>query len=141
MIGITLTTDQISTLTTAQMPAHTHANTLTDPGHTHANTVTNNPHTHSNTLSDPGHTHGHNMAALTPSSTGGGGFQITGYAGGTLNAATTGITINNASAASAVTISNASQAAGVTITNAPQGSGNAHPNVQPGIVFNKIIKT
>lgn len=132
---------QTHTLTTAQMPSHTHANTLTDPGHTHANTVTNNPHTHANTLSDPGHAHSHNAAGnVGGSSTGGGGFALNAQAAATINAAGTGISINNASAASAVTISNASQAAGVTITNASQGSDGAHPNVQPGIVFNKIIK-
>ncbi|QPB08631.1 tail protein [Burkholderia phage Mica] len=133
---------QTHTLTTAQMPSHTHANTLTDPGHTHANTVTNNPHTHANTLSDPGHAHSHNAAGnVGGSSTGGGGFALNAQAAATINAAGTGISINNAAAASAVTISNASQAAGVTITNASQGGDSAHPNVQPGIVFNKIIKT
>ncbi|AXF38226.1 putative tail collar protein [Ralstonia phage phiRSP] len=133
--------NETHTLTAAQMPTHTHPNTVTDPGHTHANTVTNNPHSHANTLSDPGHTHGHNAnSANSSSSTGGGGFALPATSGATISAATTGITINNASAASAVTISNASQTAGVTITNASQGSGGAHPNVQPGIVFNKIIK-
>lgn len=111
---------QTHQLTAAQMPAHTHANTLNDPGHVHANT-----------LSDPGHTHGHNAAmANSGSSTGGGAFAIYAPAGATINAAATGITINNASKVS-----------GVTITNASQGSDGAHPNVQPGIVFNKIIKT
>ncbi|MNT48330.1 hypothetical protein D3C72_1851050 [compost metagenome] len=111
---------QTHALTTAQMPTHTHANTLNDPGHVH-----------SNTLSDPGHTHGHNAAmANAGSSTGGGGFAIYAPAGATINAATTGITINNAS-----------KVTGATITNASQGADGAHPNVQPGIVFNKIIKT
>jgi microcystin-dependent protein len=111
---------QTHTLTTAQMPAHTHANTLNDPGHVHANT-----------LNDPGHGHSHNAAAQAGgSSTGGGAFAIYAPAGATINANTTGITI-----------SNASKTTGVTITNASQGSDGAHPNVQPGIVFNKIIKT
>lgn len=129
------------TLTTAQMPVHTHANTVTDPGHTHSNTVANGTHTHGNTLSDPGHTHSHNAnSANSSSSTGGGGFALPATSGATINAATTGITINNAAAASNVTITNASQVAGVTITNASQGSGNAHSNTQPTIVLNKIIK-
>lgn len=129
-------------LTTAQMPAHTHPNTLTDPGHTHANALNDPGHVHSNTLNDPGHSHGHNaLLANQSSSTGGGGFPIPANAGATISANTTGITINNASKATGMTITNASVAAGVTITNASQGSGNAHPNVQPGIVFNKIIKT
>lgn len=106
-------------LTAAQMPSHTHANTLTDPGHIH-----------SNTLTDPGHTHSHNAAAqVGGSSTGGGAFALNAQANATINAAGTGITINNAS-----------KVTGITINNAAQGSDNAHPNVQPGIVFNKIIK-
>lgn len=40
------------TLTTAEMPVHTHA--VTDPGHNHQ--VTQNAHTH--TVTDPGHSHG-----------------------------------------------------------------------------------
>ena len=112
--------NETHTLTTVHMPTHTHGNTLADPGHTHANT-----------LSDPGHTHGSNaQAAVGGSSTGGGGFTINYVTGATINAATTGITINNAS-----------KPAGVTISNAAEGSGGAHPNVQPGIVFNKIIRT
>ena len=106
------------TLTTAQMPAHTHANTLSDPGHAHPNSI-----------NDPGHTHGHNAAVLTPSSTGGGAFQINGYGGATISAATTGISINNAGAGT-----------GMSINNASQGSGGAHPNVQPTMVLNHIIK-
>lgn len=152
------------TLTVAQMPAHTHANTVTDPGHTHTNTISDPGHTHANTLTDPGHVHantltdpGHahsyNMvyragweasgnatgiaANVTGSTT---GAAVTGI---TINNAskTTGVTITNASQAAGVTITNASQAAGVTITNASQGSGNAHPNVQPTLVLNYIIKT
>lgn len=88
--------NQTHTLTTAQLPAHTHANTLSDPGHTHS----------------------HNAAALVQSTTGGGAFAINAYSGATINAAATGITINNAS----------------------QGSDAAHPNVQPTMVLNHIIK-
>jgi len=110
---------QTHQLTAAQMPSHTHANTLTDPGHTHTNTLT-----------DPGHTHGHNaLLANQSSSTGGGGFAIPANSGATINSATTGITINNAS-----------KVTGMSINNVSQGSDGAHPNVQPGIVFNKIIK-
>jgi microcystin-dependent protein len=88
---------QTHTLTAAQMPSHTHANTLNDPGHTHS----------SNAAINGG-----------GSSTGGGGFALNATGGATINSAGTGITINNVS----------------------QGSDGAHPNVQPGIVFNKIIK-
>ena len=112
------------TLTTAQMPAHTHANTLSDPGHVH-----------SNTLSDPGHAHNTNSNYYNVSAQGsgtatpynGGGQMVS---GGAVIANTTGVTINNAS-----------KVTGVTITNASQGSGSAHNNVQPTLVLNYIIKT
>lgn len=133
---------QSHTLTTAQMPSHTHANTLNDPGHTHANVLNDPGHVHANTLSDPGHTHSHNAAYNGGgSSTGGGAFGLNAPGGATISAAGTGITLNNASKTTGVTISNASQPAGVTITNAAQGADGAHPNVQPGIILNKIIKT
>lgn len=89
---------QTHTLTTAQMPTHTHANTLSDPGHTHA----------------------HNAAAQYSSGSSGTGGPVIFY----LQQAAA---INNAPT-------------GVTITNASQGSGNAHPNVQPTLVLNHIIK-
>lgn len=129
-------------LTAAQMPKHTHPNTVNDPGHTHGNSLNDPGHVHANTLSDPGHGHGHNAAANGGgSSTGGGGFGLNYPQAATINAATTGITINNATKATGVTLTNASQTAGVTLTNAEQGGDGAHPNVQPGIVFNKIIKS
>lgn len=84
------------TLTTAQLASHSHANTLNDPGHTHS----------------------HNANAQAASTTGGGGFTIANYSAATINAATTGITINNASA----------------------GSGNAHNNTQPTMVLGLILR-
>jgi microcystin-dependent protein len=87
------------TLTTAQMPNHTHANTLTDTGHTHTYQRYNGSN-----------------AGASPST--GNGYQA-GFANIASGGATTGITINNAA----------------------QGSGNAHPNVQPTLMLNKIIKT
>lgn len=69
-------------------------------------------HTHANSLSDPGHTHGLNANSFNASSsTGGGVFSIPSPGVGTISSATTGITINNASA----------------------GSGNGHPSVPPVI--------
>lgn len=115
---------ETQTLTVAQMPSHTHANTLTDPGHVH-----------SNTLSDPGHAHNTNSNYYNVSAQGsgtatpynGGGQMVS---GGAVIANTTGITINNAS-----------KVTGVTITNASQGSGSPHSSVQPTMVLNYIIKT
>jgi microcystin-dependent protein len=106
-------------LTTAQMAAHNHA--MSDPGHAHG--VSDPTHAHS--VYDPGHTHGHNTAALTPSSTGGGAFQINGYAGGTISAAATGIGIYGA----ATGISIAASGTGITTQNA--GLGQAHENRPP----------
>lgn len=109
------------TLTAPQMPTHTHANTLTDPGHNHA-------------ITDPGHGHNINYNNYGLSSTGGSGTGTPyvapgwGVSGGAVIANSTGISIQN-------------KVSGVTITNASQGSGQAHLNVQPTLVLNKIIKT
>ncbi len=67
------------TLTTAQLAAHTHANSLNDPGHTHS---------HNANVTGAGST--------TP----GGGFSIPGIGTATINAAVTGMTITNASSGS-----------------------------------------
>jgi microcystin-dependent protein len=117
------------TLTTGQMPQHNHG--VSDPGHAHG--VSDPGHAHS--VYDPGHSHGHNMAALTPSSTGGGAFQINGYAGGTISAAGTGIGIY----AAGTNVSIAGAGTGISVQN--NGSGQAHNNTQPSLVLNKIIKT
>lgn len=97
------------TLTSAQMPVHTH---------------TANAHNHA--ITDPGHTHTIDDMGTNSASTGTGANGNTQRYGNTqdsTNSATTGITVDNAT---------------VTINNA--GSGNAHPNVQPTIVLNYIIK-
>jgi microcystin-dependent protein len=44
----------VKTLLTAEIPSHTHANSLSDPGHAHG--VTDPGHNH--TVTDPGHAHG-----------------------------------------------------------------------------------
>jgi microcystin-dependent protein len=76
-------------------------------------------HTHANTLSDPGHSHSHNAASTAiAASFGGGGFPADSASSATINAATTGITINNAA----------------------QGGGGAHTNIPPMIICNYIIR-
>ncbi|QMV32781.1 hypothetical protein 2A_00029 [Ralstonia phage Darius] len=102
-----------------QMPQHNHG--VNDPGHNHG---VNDP-THAHSVYDPGHSHGHNTAALAPSSTGGGAFQINGYAGGTINASATGIGIYGA--ATGISI----QGAGTGISTQNSGSGAAHENRPP----------
>lgn len=74
-------------------------------------------HSHTNTLNDPGHTHSYNQPVS---------FQSSGSNIGILG-----------SSASANT---GSSTTGVTITNAPAGSGNAHNNVQPTIICNRILR-
>lgn len=83
------------TLTTAQLASHTHSNSLTDPGHAHSY---NQPIS----FGASGAAAGINGAS-SPATT---------------SSATTGISINNASA----------------------GGGNAHNNVQPTIICNYIIR-
>lgn len=129
-------------LTTGEMPAHTHANTLSDAGHAHANTLTDPGHVHANTLTDPGHAH--SMGFQLGGTAGGGAanqagtFYLTPYTN--TAAAATGISINNASKVTGVTINNASAASGVSINNASQGSDGAHNNMQPTAFLNAMVK-
>ena len=74
-------------------------------------------HSHANTLNDPGHAHTNNANAGS-TTTGGGGFGAGSNGAATINPNTTGISITNAAA----------------------GSGNAHKNVQPTIITNKLIR-
>jgi microcystin-dependent protein len=69
-----------TTLTTAQLPAHSHANTLSDPTHTHVLNAASS------------------IASAQASNTGG-GLNVPGF-GGTANNAATGISINNVNAGS-----------------------------------------
>ena len=102
------------TLTTSEMPIHSHG--ITDPGHGHS-------------INDPGHTH----AALGDASDGSAVLGLdaaaaskNGSYGGLIAAAATGITINGSGT-------------GISINNA--GSDGAHNNLQPYVVLNYIIKT
>jgi microcystin-dependent protein len=91
---------QNTSLATGNLPAHTHVNTLTDPGHTHtfSNPVYNNAPSG-------------NVASV------GGQFYVN--TNTTINSATTGITINNASV----------------------GSGTAFGTMNPAFVCMYAIKT
>lgn len=136
-------------LTTAQMPSHAHG--VTDPGHGHG--VTDPTHAHS--IHDPGHAHGvydpgHNHLTSGFGSAGSGGSSnyrvdtsqdkaqrpteasLTGIG---IYAAVTGISIYGA--ATGISIQN--RATGITIQN--NGSGQAHNNLQPTFITNKIIRT
>lgn len=94
---------ETETLTTAQIPAHTHANTLSDPGHAHSGTVSSQGTVQTGAGGQPG-LGGNNTGAVSGTIT--------------VNANTTGVTINNAS----------------------QGGGGAHPNVMPAICCNLILR-
>jgi microcystin-dependent protein len=106
-------------LTTTHLPAHTHG--VNDPGHTHG--VTDPGHTHS--VTDPGHSH--SGASQQPVSTPGTGIAGTGL-GYTFNAApsaTTGVTVNLATAGASVN----SGATGITTQSA--GSGGSFSVLNP----------
>lgn len=107
------------TLTTAQIPAHSHV--VSDPTHTHS-------------VYDPSHNHPTaptgSDSLITRDTTGGtlnivGGGPANGYSQSGINNAFTSISIYAA-------------ATGISIQNA--GSGGAHNNVQPTLVTNFIVK-
>ena len=92
----------------------TETHTLTDPGHAHA-------------ITDPGHFHAEFKGDNTTASV---------QAGASVIGSRNNITANTDTKTTGITIN--STATGITMANA--GSGNAHPNVQPSLVLNKIIK-
>lgn len=109
---------QTHTLTTAQMPTHAHG--VTDPTHTH-------------TVYDPGHSHTQQSWTLTSFDGTGGPHQVgadapaSGVLGPVNYVSYVGTGISNYAAATGISVQN-------------NGSGTAHPNAQPTIVLNKIIK-
>lgn len=119
--------NQTHTLTTAQMPAHSHA--VSDPGHAHS--VYDPGHTHG--VYDPGHSHSYDRVSVAN----GQGSQV-----GTANNHTTGTTSHNATGigiyAAVTGVSIYSGVTGISIAN--NGSGAAHNITQPTIVLNHIIK-
>ena len=149
------------TLTTTQLPSHTH--TVTDPGHIHAvadpghtHTVTDPGHVH--VLTDPGHTHtltdpGHVHASLVASSTNTAGAAVGATTTGNTASATTGITLaSNVTgltlAAHVTGITNVSNVTGLTVTShttgitlANAGTGSAFSVLNPFAAVNWIIKT
>lgn len=122
---ITVTNEAVA-LTTSQLPAHTHSNTLNDSGHTHA-------------ITDPGHTHtmsfgqtGDDRAYPLNS----GLLYNTGTR--TTNSSTTGITIN--SATTGLTITNASVGSGATHTHNNTATSSVVPTLPPYYALCYIYK-
>jgi microcystin-dependent protein len=112
--------EETHVLTVAELAAHAHTTTITDTGHAHGNT-----------LNDGGHHHdwGHNNQNGAGAGAGNYGGTSGGYADPT-STNTTGITINNAVAATGI---------GVAVNS--NGSSTAHNTMQPSMVVTKIIKT
>ncbi len=112
--------EESHTLSSGEMPAHSHTVTVSDSGHSHG-------------VSDPGHAH----TGILGYATGDGDNLIWnpgapriwntsfGYATATN---TTGISVNSA-------------ATGITASTASVGSGGSHNNMQPFLALNYIIKT
>lgn len=144
------------TLTTDEMPIHSHGvtdnghnHTVNDAGHTHA--ITDPGHAHA--VTDPGHDHGYTdvrvHGGLFSNRRDLGGLSHEEYEtnpkidGGTTTEKTTGISINSSftgiSINSAGTgISNNSSTSNITIAN--NGSGHAHNNMPPYYVLAYIMR-
>jgi microcystin-dependent protein len=121
-------------LAIAEIPSHTHANSLSDPGHAHG--VSDPTHTHGYT--DPTHAHVQDTHAALGGPTGGGGVvNDTGLTGANLTGFTaTNITIN----AAPTGISIQSAGTGASVVNAPAGGGGAHNNMPPTMMVNYIMR-
>jgi len=125
------------TLTTAQMPAHAHG--VTDPGHNHS---INDPG-HAHTASDSGHGHGSRWQPT------GGNYGVVASGGSyvgrvaitddtNLDRDTSVNTANITVAAAGTGIWNSGNTTSISIQN--NGSGQAHPNTQPTVCANPIIR-
>ncbi len=138
------------TLTTAQMPSHTHAqnaHTHTSAAHTH---TINHGHGQATTNSTGAHAHGppegnRNFWGLVDTDPGTNFASGPGYRGsGRFSTASAGahthtVTVPNFSGNSGSTTPGATGS--TTAVNATTGGGEAHPNLQPYVVMHYIIKT
>lgn len=117
-----------TTLTTAQMPAHSHG--VTDAGHTHAFTAD----AHNHGITDAGHDHSAEVE-LAASAAAGTDVSAVNTTAGVTGSSTTGITVDNET----VTGSNASNTTGISVDSA--GSGDSIDNRPASIGVYHFIKT
>jgi microcystin-dependent protein len=134
------------TLTTAQIPAHAH--TASAVSNSSSSSVSNSSSSSSSStsvfISDPGHSHTQTVAFNTSNSPGGAGnsyFQSNTSSATSHN--TTGITASasTSTSTSTTTTTSTSTTTTTTVTVNNAGGGEAHPNVQPTRIVNKIIFT
>lgn len=145
------------TLTTSEMPSHTHtqnSHNHTQDSHNH----TQNSHNHTQDAHSHGTTqssHSHSQYVTANPNSGGSGIRfdydsdstgLSAYPQGiNTGGATANITISNATAtnqaATATNIATTATNQATTATNQNTGGGGAHNNLQPYLVLNYIIKT
>jgi len=152
------------TLDGTMLPSHTHtgttasdgshAHTVTDPGHTHTGT-TATAGSHAHTINDPGHSHTQNTINDDFNNSGANppGFSADSAGSRTwanINASGTGITVNaNGDHTHTFTSDSSNTGVGMnasglhthTFTSDATGGGGSHPNMQPYLTVNFIIKT
>lgn len=121
---------QSVTLTSAQMPVHSHS--ITDPGHFHTAN-------HSHTVTDPGHVHTYTNRPFSNAASAGGAFDAVSTTTQSANTGSqvTGLTVNTANVNTSSTDTN------ITATNNAGGTGGTttgHASVQPTYIVAKIIK-
>jgi microcystin-dependent protein len=120
-------------LAIAEIPSHTHANSLSDPGHAHG---VSDP-THAHGVNDPGHTHTIGKGGTTqPVATNFSQAGVSQVSDQLTGLASTGVSIQ--AAATGISI----QAAGTnaSVVNAPAGGGGAHNNMPPIMIVNYVIR-
>jgi microcystin-dependent protein len=135
-------------LSAAELAAHTH--TQTDGAHAHTVTVTDPTHNHTqaahlHAVTDP--THSHVVLASTSQTVQSGtGKNVVGLVTGATDPASTGVTVNNATAtnvagATGITAAANSASAGIGANTGSNGSGTAHNTMPPWVCLNRIIRT